>query len=237
MKRIAKGRSFGFIFWGLVLIYFCSGCAAPSATTKGEKFPLMYQETPLTILVLPPINQSTAADAKEYYATTVQEVISYWGYYVFPYEITADILKMEGIYDAELLLNMPLAKFREYFGADAVLFTTIKKWNLQYVVLASTLTVSIDAELKSTKTDQTLWKYGGTTVVDLSGGQSGGGLAGLIAKAIVTAATTATADYVPYARQTNYRALSTLPYGAYHPNFMTDQSMQFHDQSPQASGK
>lgn len=238
MKRIAKGRYFGFIFWGLVLISFYSGCAAPSATTKGEKFPLMYQETPLTILVLPPINQSTAADAKEYYATTVQEVIAYWGYYVFPYEITADILKMEGIYDAELLLNMPLAKFREYFGADAVLFTTIKKWDLQYLIFASTLTVSIEAELKSTKTDQTLWKYGGTTVVDLSGGQnSGGGLAGLIAKAIVTAATTAMADYVPYARQTNYRALSTLPYGAYHPNFMTDQSMQFHDRSPQASGK
>ena len=172
-------------------------------------------------------------DAKGYYATTVQEVVSYWGYYVFPYEITTDILKMEGIYDAELIRNVSLTKFREYFGADAVLFTTIKKWDLSYMVLAATLTVSIEAELKSTKTDQVLWHYTGTVVVDLSGGQSGGGgLAGLIAAAIVTAASSAMADYVPYARQANVRALSTLPFGKYHPQHMSDQSMQFLDQSP-----
>ena len=209
------------------------GCATRQMTTKGEEFPLMYEETPVSILIMPPINESTAADAKGYYATTVQEVVSYWGYYVFPYEITADILKMEGVYDAELVRNIPLTKFREYFGADAVLFTTIKRWDLSYMVLASTLTVSIDAELKSTKTDQVLWHYTGTVVVDLSGGQSGGGgLAGLIASAIVTAASSAMADYVPYARQANVRALSTLPFGKYHPQHMSDQSMQFLDQSP-----
>lgn len=208
------------------------GCA-PKATTKGEEFPFMYEETPLTILILPPMNESTAADAKQYYATTVQEVLSYWGYYVFPYEVTSDILKMEGIYDAELIRNVPLAKFREYFGADAVLFTTIKKWDLSYMVLASNLTVSIDEELKSTKTDQTLWSYNGTVVVDLSGGNTGGGLGGLIAKAIIAAASSAMVDYVPYARQANYRALSSFPFGKYHPNFMTDQSMQFIDQTPE----
>jgi hypothetical protein len=179
------------------------------------------------------MNESTAADAKQYYATTVQEVLSYWGYYVFPYEVTSDILKMEGIYDAELIRNVPLAKFREYFGADAVLFTTIKKWDLSYMVLASNLTVSIDEELKSTKTDQTLWSYNGTVVVDLSGGNTGGGLGGLIAKAIIAAASSAMVDYVPYARQANYRALSSFPFGKYHPNFMTDQSMQFIDQTPE----
>jgi len=236
MKEIAKFRRVGIGCGLLMVLWLFCGCAgqAPALTTKGEKFPLMYEETPRSIIIMPPINVSTAADAKEYYSTTVQEALSYWGYYVFPYEITADVLKMEGIYDAELLTNMPLAKFREYFGADAVLFTTIRKWDVQYLILASSLTVSIDAELKSTKSDRTLWKYSGTTVVDLSGGDTGGGLAGLIAKAIVTAASTAMADYVPYARQTNYRALSTLPVGAYHPNHMTDQAMQFHDQSPPA---
>ena len=140
---------------------------------------------------------------------------------------------MEGIYDAELIRSVPLAKFREYFGADAVLYTTIKKWDLQYMVLAANLTVSIDEELKSTKTDQTLWTYNGTVVVDLSGGYTGGGLAGLIVKAVITAANSAMADYVPYARQANLRALSSFPFGKYHPDFMTDQSMQFIDQTPE----
>src|SRR4030067_3610572 len=94
--------------------------------TKGEKFPLLYEEAPSAILVLPPINQTTAANAKEYYSTTIQEPLSFTGYYGFPYEVTTEILKMEGIYDTELLKQLSLQKFREYFGADAVLFTTIK---------------------------------------------------------------------------------------------------------------
>jgi hypothetical protein len=205
---------------------------APKQVTKGEKFPQMYTEAPASILILPPMNESTAANAKAYYATTIQECMSYWGYYVLPYEITSDILKMEGIYDTELIKGIPLAKFREYFGADAVLFTIIKKWDVSYVVIASTLTVSIDCELMSTKTDQQLWKYKGTVVVDLSGGNTGGGLAGLVAKAIIAAASTAMADYVPYAKQANYRAFSSLPYGRYHPQYQVDQSMAFLEQAP-----
>jgi len=138
---------------------------------------------------------------------------------------------MEGIYDTELLRNTPLAKFGEYFGADAVLFTTIKKWNLSYLVLAANLTVSIDCELKSTKSDQILWRYNGTVVVDLSGGDSGGGIIGLIVKAVATAVASAAADYVPHARTANYRALSSIPYGKYHSLHMKDQEQKFPEQA------
>ena len=209
-----------------------SACA-PKQSTKVTEFPLMYEEKPASILILPPINESTAADAKEYYSTTIQEPLAFSGYYTFSYPITADILKMEGIYDTELLVNMPLAKFKEYFGADSVLFTTIKKWDLSYMVLASTLTVSVDCELKSTTSDRTLWKYTGTVVVDLSGGDTGGGIAGLIAKAIITAVSSAMADYVPYARQANYRALASMPYGKYHVQHNKDQNVKFIDQTPE----
>lgn len=112
------------------------------------------------------------------------------------------------------------------------MFTTIKKWDLCYIVIASTLTVSIDCSLKSTSTDQELWKYNGTIVVDLSGGNAGGGIAGLIASAVVTAVNSAIADYVPYARQANYSALHSLPYGKYHPQHNKDQNMKFIDQTP-----
>jgi hypothetical protein len=217
--RLVRSATFCLVIAALLL----TGCV--QQVTKGEKYPLMYTETPKSILVLPPMNESTSAQAKPYYATTIQEVLSFWGYYVYPYEVTADILKIEGLYDTELLKDIPLAKFREYFGADAVLFTTIKKWDLTYVVIASSLTVSIDAELKSTQTDQQLWKYNGTVVVDLSGGNTGGGLIGLAVKAVAAAVSSAMADYVPYARQANVRAFSSLPFGPYHPQYLTDQSM------------
>jgi len=60
-------------------------------------------------------------------------------------------------------------------------------------------------------------------------------VAGLIAKAIVTAMSTAMADYVPYARQANYRALESMPYGKYHTQHNKDQNVQFIDQTPEAS--
>lgn len=222
-----------YLILGILVMPLLSACG-PKMSTKLAEFPLMYEERPSSILILPPMNESTAADSKEYYSTTIQEPLAFTGYYTFPYPITSEILKMEGIYDTELLANLPLSKFKEYFGADAVLFTTIKKWDLSYMVLASTLTVSIDCKLKSTTSNQILWKYTGTVVVDLSGGHTGGGLAGLIVKAIVTAVQSAMADYVPYARQANYRALSSMPYGKYHPHHNKDQQIQFVDQTPKA---
>jgi len=223
-------NKYRYLILGILVVPLLSACG-PKMTTKLAEFPLMYEERPTSILILPPMNESTAADAKEYYSTTIQEPLAFTGYYTFPYPITSEILKMEGIYDTELLVNLPLSKFKEYFGADAVLFTTIKKWDLSYMVLAANLTVSIDCKLKSTTSNQTLWKYTGTVVVDLSGGNTGGGLAGLIAKAIVTAIQSAVADYVPYARQANYRALSSMPYGKYNPQHNKDQKVQFIDQT------
>lgn len=213
----------------IIVMLLTSACAPTS--TKFKEFPLMYEEEPASIIILPPINESTAAEAKEYYSTTIQEPLSLTGYYTFPYPIVSDILKTEGIYDAELLKDTPLSKFKEYFGADAVLFTSIKKWDLFYLVLAGSLTVSIECDLKSTTTNRTLWKYTGTVVVDLSGGNSGGGLAGLVIKAIATAVSTAIADYVPYARQANYMALKSIPYGKYHAQHNKDQNMKFIDQT------
>jgi len=57
---------------------------------------------------------------------------------------------------------MPLDKFHEYFGADAVLFTTIEKWDLSYLVFISSLTVSVGFEIKSTKTSR---RYGNLEVL------------------------------------------------------------------------
>ncbi len=219
----------------LLIVSLCA--CVPKTTTKLQEFPSMYEEQPLSILILPPMNESTAADAKEYYSTTIQEPLAYTGYYTFPYPLTTELLKMEGIYDSELLRDIPLVKFKEYFGADAVLFTTIKKWDLCYIVIAGNLTVSIDCVLKSTSTNEELWKYNGTTVVDLSGGNAGGGIAGLIASAIVTAVNSAIADYVPYARQANYSALHSLPYGKYHPKYNKDQNMEFIDQTPETQSE
>lgn len=209
-----------------IALFFLSGCAQKHIMTKGEAYPKMYEEQPRSLLILPPMNESTDAEAKDYYMTTIEMPFALMGYYTFPVEMVGDIMKQEGVYDTELLYNMPLNKFQDYFGADAVLFTHIKKWDVAYAVVASTLTVSIEANIVSTKTSQELWRYTGTVVVDLSGGgDSGGSLAGLVVKAVMTAVNTAAADYVKYARVANARLITTLPVGPYHELYLKDQDM------------
>ena len=177
----------------------------------------MYIERPISILVLPPINETTAADAKEYYATTIAEPLSLYGYYVFPIEVVSEILKSEGVYDTETLLNVDPAKFREYFGADGVMYVRIKKWDTAYYVIGGNVSVGVHCLLKSTTSGDTIWEYDDIVVYNTSASSSGGGLGGLIAAVIITAIQTATTDYVPIAKQVNYRVLQTIPFGKYNP--------------------
>lgn len=220
-------------------ILFCLGigallsaCTAPSIS-KGDKFAKMYAENPTTVFVMPPINNTTAADAKEYYSTTIAEPLAFSGFYVLPTVITDELLKSQGMYDTEILLDQPLGKFKEFFGADAVLFTQITKWDKSYMVLAANLTVSINAQLKSTTTNELLWEYSGTIVADLSGQSSSGNpLVDLIVKAVVTGINTAATDYVPYARLANVQLLNSVPFGKYHARAGQDRADMITDLTP-----
>ncbi len=87
------------------MLFVLSACVP--TVTKKEAFPGMYQERPLSILVLPPVNQTTAADAKEFYGTTLAEPLSYAGYYIFPIEVVTSVMQHEGAYDTETLVNIP----------------------------------------------------------------------------------------------------------------------------------
>jgi hypothetical protein len=214
---------------GYIVIFVMAilvGACVPTKVAKKDAFPEMYNERPLSILVLPPMNETTAADAKEYYLTTVAEPISYAGYYVFPIEVTNDILKSVGLHDTEIVSEGHLQKFKEFFGADAVLFVRIVKWDTSYTVLAGNVTVGIECTLKSTTTRNTLWQYKGTVFIDTTARSSGGGLIGLAIQAIATAITTASTDYVPIARRVNYMVIGSMPYGKYHPSFDTDREAE-----------
>ena len=207
----------------LIISLLLVGCAQKS---KLDFFPDIYNELPKSILVLPPINKSTSADATEYYSTTIAEPLSFAGYYVYPIEITKEVLKSEGIYDASLLKDIPMAKFHEYFGADAVLFTEIIEWDKSFYVIGGNVEVNLEFVLKSTKTEETLWSYKGNIKVDTTSDDSEvPGLAGFLLEVAITAVTTAAQDYVPIAKKINVQGLSTIPYGYYHAKFNQDQAM------------
>lgn len=215
----------GLIISSMFLFIMTIGCA-PKFLTKEEAYPLMYQERPVSILVLPAINVTTAADAKEYYSVTIAEPLSLTGHYVYPLELVNEILKNEGMYDTELMVNVPPEKFKQHFGADAVMFIKINKWDTSYYVIGGNVTVGVECLLKSTNTGAELWKYQGLVKVDTTGERRVEGLLGLAFQIIETAVKTAMTDYVPIARQANYMTLISMPHGKYHKEFDKDRKYQ-----------
>jgi hypothetical protein len=205
----------------IVIIISFSGCA--TFNSKSATFPLMYENKPLTVLLLPPINLSTAPEAKEYFMTTLSETISETGYYFLPLEVTTEFLKSEGLYDTEVISEQVINQFKEYFDADAVLVTKILEWDKAYYVIGGNVTVSLDFALISTVSNEVLWNYKGKIVYDTSGNSSNNGF---LLALIETAVKTAAQDYVPIAKGINQKVFQTIPVGKYHPRNDKDQEDQ-----------
>jgi hypothetical protein len=196
-------------------------CGA-SKLTKAEAYPQMYSDHPLAIAVMPPINNTTNVEAKEFFYTTLTRTLCERGYYVVPSFLCLDLYKTESAYDAENYATGPLDKFRAVLGADAALFTYITDWKKS--TIGSNVTVTIEYVLRSTITNETIFQRKGTitydTSVQVGGGGLFGGLAGLAASAISTALT----DYVPVARACNAAVLSDMPAGKYSPSYDVDKT-------------
>ena len=200
------------IFYIFVAGYLISSCSGLPIQTKADAYPAMYDDRkPLSVLVIPAINNSTAAEATDFFNVTITEPLSNVGYYTMPVEIVKDIFQKEGIVDSTMIKGLPTSIFKKNFGADAVLFVTINKWDKQYVVLAGNVSVSMDYVMLSTETSEVIWSYSATQTIDTTAESSGF----IMLDIISTAITTATTDYVPIAKQVNYQAFTALPHGGY----------------------
>ena len=140
----------------VVISILITSCGPTSKLTKSQAYPEIYKQKPLAVLIMPPINRSTAVEAKEYFHTTLNVPIANAGYYVIPPFLSMEILKRESAYDSELFIDRPsLEIFRDIFGADIALFTIISKWDKSSV--ASNVKVEIEYIAKSTLTNQVLY--------------------------------------------------------------------------------
>jgi len=142
-------------------------------------------------------------------------------------------MKSQGLYDTEMIADQPLDRLGS-ISAPTPSYLLTSRMDKSFMVLASTLTVSVDAQLKSTKTIACSGHIPGQSSQNLSGQNSSAGnpLVGLIAQALVTSVNTAAADYVPYARLANVQLLQSMPAGKYHARFGQDGDDRFRDLSP-----
>jgi len=198
----------------LVLITIAiTSCTTTKPILKTVAYKGMYSEKPVSILLMPPINNSTAVDAKEYFHSTLIVPLANAGFYVIPPFLSMEILKKESAYDSELFFKSSVSKFGEIFGADLVLFTIINKWDKTY----GNVSVGVEYILKSTKTNEILYDRSGIINYNTSVSGGSGGLVGAFVSIAATAISTAATKYVDVARVSNSYTLKDLPLGKYAP--------------------
>jgi len=152
------------VICSVFLTFGCSGSKPPVAS-----YPESYEfkkERPLTFLIMPPINKTNNVDAKDLFYSKMAGPIYGNGYYVFPPTLAMDLMKKEGIYDAEVFLDAPLNKFEELLGADAVLFSII--YDTDKSKIRREGTVDIEFIVKSTATNKELYRVRGKYILDKS---------------------------------------------------------------------
>ncbi len=197
------------------------------ATAPKPDYSRFFEHHPRSVLIVPPINKTTAVEAPIVFNTTVTRPFAERGYYVYPVFLTRDILNDLGLSDEGLIAQAQPQRFREIFGADAVLFVTVNAWTTTYVVLASSVTVEANYKLVDTDSGEVIWERT-ERVVETSGGGGGGGLGGLIARAISAALTATLVDYRPLALKMNNLAVDKpgqgLPAGPYRSEYKQDYS-------------
>lgn len=201
----------------IIAAILLASCAA--SRTLGEQYPAMYEEQPLTIAIMPPINQTTHAEAKEYFYTTMYMPLCEKGYYVYSPSLTMEMFQQESAYDAELFLEGDLKPFKNVLNADAAIFTIIKEWSRNNVL--GMLTVNVEYIIRSTKTGQTLYSREGYITLDTSLDSESKGIGALI-DIIATAINTAATDKVVAGRKCTAFVLSDLPAGRYSPLYNID---------------
>lgn len=179
---------------------------------------------PRSILVLPPINESTAIEGTYSYLSTVTQPIAERGYYVFPVAVIDQFMKDNGLPTAGEMQQAPLTKIAEVTGADAVLFLDLKQYGSSYHVLNSTTTVEVLAKLVDTRTGTLLWQGRGFAQQASSGT---GNLLGDLIAAAINQAINKKSDYAHnVSRLANanlfYPDSTGLPYGPYSPKYRAE---------------
>ena len=93
-------------------------------------------------------------------------------------------MEEEGLSDADMVHANDPRKVASVFGADAILYITIERWDAQYAVLVTTVTVKLNYQIKSGSTGETLWTNSQQLVYQPQTSNTGNPLANLIVMAI-----------------------------------------------------
>lgn len=176
---------------GVVTLALLTGCATPP---KPYDYTAYKEAKPASILVLPPLNATPDVQATPSVLAQVTYPLAESGYYVLPVSLVDETLKNNGMHSAQEAHDIPFAKLREIFGADAGLYTKVTRYGSVYQVINSETTVTLEAKLVDLRSGQMLWEGSASASSAEQNNSSQGGLIGLLVKAVVDQIIASTTD-------------------------------------------
>ena len=191
-------------------LVFLGGCATKAPPYDYTAF---MKAKPVTLLVMPPVNESSEVKATPGVWSHATLPLAEAGYYVLPVTLVDETFRQNGVTTANDAQDIPLAKLREFFGADAAVYMKIKKYGTTYFVLGSETRVEIEGRIVDLRTGELLWQGQAVATSAEEQQQSSGGLVGLLVTAIVKqiAGTVSDASY-RFAGIANQRMLGAPKY-------------------------
>jgi hypothetical protein len=201
------------------------GCAAQRPAVDYSEF---RSARPASILVLPPVNSSPDVKATYSVLSQVTMPLAESGYYVFPVALVDETFRQNGFTVPTDIQQIPAAKLREIFGADAALYIEVKQYGTQYAVVVSETRVTAAGRLVDLRTGKLLWSGTATASNNEGNNNSGGGLIGmLITAAIKQIVNTVSEQGHPIAGVTDQRLLSAgspngILYGPRSPKYLKE---------------
>lgn len=224
MARVFSARSASRRLCVALLLGALAGCAY-----QEKDYTKLFASNPRSILVVPVRNDTTNLEAPEIVEAVVTRPLAERGYYVFPLILTDALFKDLGLSEAGHVQELKPQRFRELFGADAVLFVVVTDWGSKYLVMDSALVVDLDFTLYDTRSGEELWSASERVQQSTGGGGGGDPIAALIGAAVgYVLNETLEPDYRPLAAQAARRAFdaprSGLPLGPYSPRHGEDRA-------------
>ena len=175
----------------LFALFMLVGC---STQKENYDYTAFKESKPASIFVLLPTNQSNEINASFGVFSQVTLPLSEAGYYVFPVNLTNEVFKKNGLTVADEIQSVSLAKIRQIFNPDAVLYINIQNYGTNYQVIQSDTRVTLDAKLVDARSEKILWT-GFASASSLENQQSSNSLISSLISAAITQITDTVRDH------------------------------------------
>ena len=214
--------------WGrltaaLVVVAALGACATPAP----YDYTAFRENRPVSMLVLPPLNNTPEVTATYGVLSQVTLPLAEAGYYVVPVSLMDETFRQNGLNNPAEIHDVSPRKLREIYGADAAVYIKVTQYGTSYAVVSAETRVTVEARILDLRSGQLLWQGRATASSSESRSSNQGGLAELLVRAIVTQIVETTSDTsFRYAGVASRRLLSArkngVLYGPRSPNYQKD---------------